>query len=271
MSQLVRLVLTCVTLLFAASAAHAQETSLVSVKTPRGVTQKFILIKPEKPAAAVILFAGGRGNLRLKDAQSMAWGRGNFLVRTRDKFAAHNLMVAVADAPSDRQQGMNAEFRMGAGHAADIGAMAAYLKKQADVPVWLVGTSMGTFSAAAGAIAAKGIDGLVLTSSITRSSPKWRIAKSFPDGVASMRLQQVKVPTLVVSHAKDACEHTPAADAKKLRGRLTSAKLVEVVVLDGGDPPRSVPCEAFSQHGFLGIEGKAVDTVAKFILANGKN
>jgi dienelactone hydrolase len=264
------LAVACSPLLVIAS-AHAQETSLVSLKTPRGATQKFILIKPAKPAASVILFAGGAGNLRLKNAQSMAWGSGNFLVRTRGKFAAHNLMVAVADAPSDRQSGMNAEFRTGGGHAGDISAMAAYLKKQADVPVWLVGTSMGTFSAAGGAIAAKDIDGVVLTSSITRSSPEWRIARSFPDGVASMRLHQVKMPALIVSHAKDACEHTPAADASKLRSRLANAKPVEVVVLDGGDPPKSEPCQAYSQHGFLGIESKAVDTIAKFILANTKN
>ena len=61
--------------------------------------------------------------------------------------------VAVIDAPSDHQDGMNAIFRMSGGHAADIGTVAAWLKKEAGVPVWLVGTSMGTFSAAGGAIA----------------------------------------------------------------------------------------------------------------------
>ena len=64
-------------------------------------------------------------------------------------------MVAVVDAPSDRQRGMNAIFRMSRAHAADIAAVADYLKKQSDVPVWLVGTSMGSFSAAGGAIGAK--------------------------------------------------------------------------------------------------------------------
>ncbi len=102
-------------------------------------------------------------------------------------FAAKGLMVAVLDAPSDQQGGMNATFRMGGGHAGDIGAVAAYLKKEAEVPVWLVGTSMGTFSAAAGAIGAKDIDGLVLTSTISRSKPQWKIAQSHPDGVAAWR------------------------------------------------------------------------------------
>jgi pimeloyl-ACP methyl ester carboxylesterase len=200
----------------------------------------------------------------------MRWGAGNFLVRTRDKFAAHDLMVAVVDAPSDHGKGMNAVFRMGNAHAGDIGAVAAHLRKEADVPVWLVGTSMGTFSAAGGAIGAKGIDGLVLTSTITRSLPGWIIAASHPDAVASMALDRVTVPALIVSHVKDGCNVTPAADAPKLKKRLENAKPVEVVLLQGGAPPRSAPCEAMAQHGFLGIEGKAVDAVAGFVKANSK-
>ena len=111
---------------------------------------------------------------------------------------------------------MNAIFRMSKAHADDIDAVAAYLKKQAAVPVWVVGTSMGTFSAAGGAIGAKGVDGLVLTSTITRSKPDWKIAGSHPNGVASMALQEVTVPTLIMSHRKDGCAITPAADAPKL-------------------------------------------------------
>lgn len=244
--------------------AHADST-LVSIQTSRGIKQSFILIKPEKPAASVILFAGGHGALGLKSASAMQWGAGNFLVRTRDKFAAHNLMVAVIDAPSDRRDGMNAIFRMGKSHADDIGAVAAYLKKQAPVPVWLVGTSMGTFSAAGGAIGAKDIDGLVLTSTVTRAKSDWKIAASHPNGVASMALQAVTVPTLIVSHQKDGCAVTPAADASKLSARLTKARKVDISLLDGGDPPQSDPCEAKSQHGFLGIEARAVGAIAQFV------
>lgn len=271
MTLIVRVVAPFIALLIGASAsAHAQNASVVSIQTPRGVKQAFILIKPDKPVASVILFAGGHGALGLQGASAMKWGKGNFLVRTRDKFAAHNLMVAVIDAPSDQQKGMNGIFRMGAAHAGDIGAVAAHLKKEAAVPVWLVGTSMGTFSAADGAIAAKNIDGLVLTSTITRAKPDWKIAQSHRDGVASMPLQRITVPTLIVSHTKDGCDITPAADAPKLRKGLSNAKVVDVVLLSGGDPPKSDPCEAMSQHGFLGIEGQAVDAIAKFVTANSK-
>lgn len=251
--------------LVAFTAAAQADTRLVSIDTQRGVKQSFLLIKPEKPVASVILFAGGHGALGLKSASAMQWGAGNFLVRSRDAFAAQNLMVAVIDAPSDQRGGMNAIFRMSPSHAADIGAVAAFLKTQAQVPVWLVGTSMGTFSAAGGAIGAKGIDGLILTSTITRSKPNWKIAASHPNAVASMALPQVTVPTLILSHRKDGCDITPAADAPKLSARLTKARKVETILLDGGDPPLSEPCEAKSQHGYLGIESKAVEAIAGFI------
>ena len=185
-------------------------------------------------------------------------------------FAAKDLMVAVIDAPSDQQSGMNAIFRMGSGHAGDIGAVAAYLKKEADVPVWLVGTSMGTFSAAGGAIGAKGIDGLVLTSTISRSKPQLEDRPEPPDGVASMALGKVTVPTLIVSHTKDGCDITPGVRRAEAAQAATDAKPVEVVLLEGGSPPQSAPCEAKSQHGFLGIEGKAVDAIANFVKANSK-
>src|SRR5215475_6449823 len=168
-----------------ATAAQVGRPALVSIQTPRGATQAFIFIKVDNPVSSVILFAGGHGALRLKSASSMEWGAEGFLVRSREKFAVHGLMVAVVDAPSDHQQGMNTRFRMSGAHAGDIGGIAAYLKKEADVPVWLVGTSMGTFSAARAAIAGKGIDGLVLTSSITCAMPDGMLAKSHPNGVAS--------------------------------------------------------------------------------------
>jgi len=253
-----------------AAAAPAGGAELVTIPTARGITEGFILIKPDHPVASVILFAGGHGALGLKSESSMKWGAGNFLVRSRDKFADHNLMVAVVDAPSDQQQGMSDAFRMGNRHAGDIGAVAAYLKKQAAVPLWLVGTSMGTLSAANGAISASGIDGLVLTSTITHAPHDWATAKAHPDGVASMALAKITVPTLIMSHRDDSCQVSPPAGAPKLRARLGKARKVEIALLDGGSPPKSEPCEAFAPHGYFGIEAQAVDTIAKFVIDNSK-
>jgi hypothetical protein len=248
--------------------ARADTATLVSIPTPRGATQAFILIKPDHPVAAVILFAGGRGVLGLKTASS---GAANFLVRSRDKFAAHNFIVAVVDAPSDQQHGMTAMFRMSNAHAGDIGGVVSYLKNVDAVPVWLIGTSAGTFSAAIGAITGgKNIDGLVLTSTVTRAPPEWAIARSHPNAVADMALSEITVPTLIMSHREDLCTATSAADAAMLRMRLTRTSKAEIALLDGGDPPQSSPCEAKAAHGYFGIEAQAVDTIANFINSNSK-
>ena len=250
--------------------AGASDATLVSLETPRGVTQPFILIRPDKAiSAAVILFAGGNGALGLTSATTMSWGAGNFLVRTREHFAAEGLLVAVVDAPSDYRDGMTATFRMSRDHASDIRAVVAHLKAIAKVPVWLVGTSMGTLSAAGAAVHAGGADGLVLTSTITRSKPGWSIARTHPDGVASMALGTIRLPVLVMSHAKDGCDITSASDTSKLKARLTNAKPTKVVLLDGGRQPKSDPCEAFAQHGYFGIEDKAVSEIVAFVKSSG--
>jgi pimeloyl-ACP methyl ester carboxylesterase len=107
-----------------------------------------------------------------------------------------------------------------------------------------------------------------LTSTITQAPPQRKIASGPRDGVASMDLDRIAVPTLIVSHRHDRCGATPPAGIKKLKNRLTRAGKVEIVMLDGGYAPRSQPCQAKSQHGFFGIEAKAVDAIVKFIKAN---
>jgi len=271
MKRLFRLVVPLVAFaLMNPAPSGAQDADLVSIDTPRGVKQAFILIEPEAPIASVILLAGGHGALGLKSPTEMEWGERSFLVRSREKFAAHKLIVAVVDAPSDREDGMDSAFRMGNAHAGDLGAVAAYLKELADVPVWLVGTSTGTWSAAWGAIAADHVDGLVLTSTITRPRAHWKLAQTHSDGVASLPLEEITLPTLIMAHESDTCDITPPDGASKLRNRLQNAKPVEIVLLSGGEATQSEPCEAMSRHGFLGVEDEAIEAITKFIKANSK-
>jgi pimeloyl-ACP methyl ester carboxylesterase len=265
--------------------ALAEDVSIVSIPTPRGVQQPFILIKPDHAIASVILFAGGNGVLGLNKVPPPAVGadafvNGNFLVRSREKFAEHGFMVAVIDVASDHQDGVTPIIRVSKDHAIDIGAVADYLKSQADVPVWLVGTSAGSWSAAAGAIAAGrdgiatgSIDGLVLTSTVTRIARGSAIARAFPEFArnypdSAMALSEIRVPTLMMWHSDDACEYTPALDARVLAKRLTQATKMEIALLNGGNPSKSDECDAYAAHGYYGIETEAVDRIADFITAN---
>lgn len=247
--------------LFAWCVAAQPAPQVVDVPTRAGVTQRYILIGPPEPKAAVILFAGGHGGLQVDDGGSMAWGKGNFLVRAAPLFAAEGLAVAVVDAPSDRQHSPYlAGFRQTPEHAADIGAVIARLKRDFNVPVWLVGTSRGTQSAAYIATRLGGaVDGLVLTSSIL-TDPRSRPVPDLP-------LESLKIPVLVVHHKDDGCRHCLYADVPRLMSRLAAIPRHELYTATGGVSVGD-PCEARAYHGYNGIEQSVVSRIATWMQAH---
>ncbi len=253
----------------------ADAWELVTLEGRPGVSTKMIVEIPEKSAASVLLLSGGVGTLELKSFAGRPFVGNkvyeqNFVVRTRSDFAKRGLAVGVIDTPSDRPQGMNAVFRLSNEHRLDIDAAINYLKQKAGVPVWLIGTSMGTVSVASVALDNTSITGIVLTSSITRSGQKWAIYRSHPRGIINLPLEKIKVAVLIASHKEDGCENSPAADAPELAARFSAARKVQTRLFDGGQTPRSGPCEALAQHGFLGIEDKVVDDIVAFIKEHSK-
>ncbi|MEM5405293.1 MULTISPECIES: alpha/beta hydrolase [Paraburkholderia] len=253
----------------ASSLAHAQSTPrVVDIPTRPGVTQRFLFIAPAAPKAVAILYAGGHGGLQLDPQGSFGWGANNFLVRSRMLFVNDGVAVAVIDAPSDRQAPPYLDgFRFTPEHAADARAVIAWLRGQLHVPVWLVGTSRGTQSVAAIAIAlAKddashdaGPDGIVLTSTILRENRGG-------DPVTGMNLAALKIPVLVVHNKDDACKVCPVAETDTLMQKLTQAPRTKLTLVSGG-ASRGDPCGAFAYHGFNGIESDVVHGITAWMLA----
>jgi dienelactone hydrolase len=240
------------------------ETSLkvVDIPTRPGVTQRVIVLTPAVPKAAVVLMAGGHGGLQVSPNGSMKWGEGNFLMRTRQQFADQGLLVAVVDAPSDRQSlpFLNG-FRQTPEHVADLQAVIAWLRDSAKVPVWLVGTSRGTQSAAYIATELSGAqapDGLVLTSTIL-TDPKGR-------PVTAMPLGKLKLPVLVVHHEQDGCVHCSFSDMPAMMDKLVNTPRRQLLTFTGGNN-KGDPCDAFAYHGFNGLETEVVRQTAAWILA----
>ena len=252
--------------LLLAYASHAWpqvEQKVIDIPTRPGVTQRMAVLAPPGPKAAVILFAGGHGGLRIYPNGSFRWGEGNFLVRTRQQFAQQGLLVVVVDAPSDRlSPPFLSGFRQRPEHAADIGAVIAWIRQQANVPVWLVGTSRGTQSAAYVATQLSGPggpDGLVLSSSILVDD------NSRP--LPAMPLENLQIPVLVIHHEQDGCGPCPYYRIPPLMQKLALVRKTELLKFRGGINQGDA-CEAQAYHGFNGLENEVVAQTAAWILNN---
>lgn len=248
----------CLALPMLASAQLTQ--GVIDLPTRAGVTQRMLVISPAQPKAAVVLLAGGHGGLQMFPSGSMKWGEGNFLVRSRERFAEQGLLVAVVDAPSDKQSAPYLSgSRQTAEHVADMKAVIAWLRESAKVPVWLVGTSRGTQSAAYVATELAGgdsPDGVVLTSTIL-SDKRGR-------PVPAMPLTKIRIPVLVVHHEQDGCSYCLFADMPLLMSQLKSNARHELITFKGGQSTGD-PCAAFGYHGFNGIEADVVSQIAAWV------
>jgi hypothetical protein len=243
-------------LLVAAGATRAED--IVTLPTRAGVTQSYLLSTPEKgnARAVAVLFAGGPGKVDLeRETARTAFDHGNFLVRSRPLFTRNAVAVAVVDAPSDQPRGMDDAFRLGADHSEDIAKVVADLRTRfPGLPVYLVGTSRGTVSAAAvGRRSGKAVDGVVLTATLFLTSRK-------QPGLSGFDFSSIGSALLFVHHVDDGCAYTPHSSARGLSDRYP------LISVAGGPPALSRPCEALSPHGFLGKEAETVGAIVKWML-----
>lgn len=245
------------------SGALAQITQkVVDIPTRPGVSQRVLALVPNRPKAAAILFAGGNGSVKLAPDGSLGAAKNNFLVRTREMFAAKDVLTIVVDAPSDRQEApFLSGFRQTPEHVEDMRAVMSWARAQANVPVWLVGTSRGTQSAAHVAIesaGAAGPDGLVLTSTILTEK------KGRP--VTAMALDKLRIPVLIVHHEQDGCPLCAFSDIRSLTDKLVNSPRTQLITFTGGED-RGDPCEALAYHGYNGLEEKVVSQIIDWMLA----
>lgn len=233
-----------------AAAVSAAETW--TLQTPRGVTQPVLIEVPDHPKAAVVLFAGGDGGVEFANNDLTSY-RLNFLLRSCAEFLRHGFVVATIGAPSDRPAPnyMDDKFRKSKEHADDTLAVVSALRKQFGVPVWLVGTSRGTLSAAAAGLQlGKAIDGVVLTSTMA--------------DVVDLPIERFEVPVLMVHHERDACRETYYREAKRTAGKIKAPR-TELVAFSGGKD-EGKPCQAMAYHGFNGLEAEVVAAMANWML-----
>jgi predicted alpha/beta-hydrolase family hydrolase len=213
-----------------------------------------------EPAAGargtVFLFPGGAGGFgRVENGKALSK---NFLVRSSAGFVEHGFNVAIFGRPSDFDD-LDFGDRISEAHMADVRKILDDVKMRSPAPIWIVGTSRGTISAAAMAsrIQDPTIAGLVLTASIVN------VGK--PGALTSQDLSDIRVPVLLYHHAMDACAQCRPADVPSVMQRLIHAPVKKLMFVDKGANPSGEVCGAQHWHGFIGMEKQAIDEITTWM------
>ena len=243
-----------------AAAAPVAAHEMASLASRPGVTQSFLIIEggDARPQAIALLYTGGGGRINLhREGAEIKFRGGNFLVRSAPELARHGVLPVVMDAPSDQGE-LTDGYRTGSAQTADARAVIGELKRRfPGLPLYIVGTSRGTISAAVlGRELGSEIAGVVLTSTMFGSYNFKRQAPS----LRGFDYGAIRSPLLFVHHREDGCEHTPYASAAQLASRYP------LISVTGGKPAESGPCEPFAAHGYFGREKETVAAMAAWML-----
>jgi hypothetical protein len=264
-SVLRRLALAGVLAMPMASAASAAE-QMVEIPTRAGHSVRAILIEPDNaPSAAVILLSGGDGLLDITPDGRITSGANNQVVRTRADYARAGFLTLVPDIADDFKTGSKGVangYRWSPEHAQDIGALVTWLRAKT-AKVHLVGTSRAALSVANAATRLEGAarpDTIVITSGMLM-----QVNGRQPSAERTVgNLDRITMPVFLMYHQNDACSVTPPDKVLPFKALLTKAASVDVTMLSGGRT-QGDPCEAMSYHGYLGIDGEVVKTVAAWL------
>lgn len=211
---------------------------------------------PANPHAVVFMFAGADGTVSFNQAGQIARLNGNFLMRTEPLWLAQGFGFATLSASSSLMG-----QRRTAAYAATIARGIDFVHTRTQAPVWLVGTSMGSIAAANGAAHLPGrVAGVVLTSSVAAAS------RAAPETVFDSDLGAIAVPALIVSNRGDNCPSAGPGFAPQILAALARAPKKELIYVESHQL-QSDPCDAYSPHGYLGIEAEVVQRTADWIRA----
>jgi pimeloyl-ACP methyl ester carboxylesterase len=229
-------------------------------------------VSDQEARTALVLLIGGSGYLDLDDHGCPRWLTRNSLIRMRPYFHAAGFVTALIDAPSDfRGQDGLAGFRMATRHADDLGKVIADLRQRFHGPVWVVGHSRGTISAANAAGRLSGTaapNGVVLMSAMMTGGR----SKQNPwtnQTVFDTPLDAIAVPVLIVGHAADNCARSPARLIGAVAARIHAARQQVAVVTGGpikpGRPESLVNCGIGDPHDFVDQEAEVAAGILRFI------
>ncbi len=249
---------TLATLVLCIFAWPAAAQAIVQDIPVAGGSERVLYVGPANPRAVVFMFAGGDGTVSFNTANQISHGSGNFLLRTQALWLAQGFGFATIGSGTSLMG-----RRHTPAYAETIGRAVDFVRSRSAAPIWLVGTSMGSIAAANGAAHLPGrIAGVVLTSSVAAPN------RASGETVFDSDLGAIAVPALVVANRGDNCPSAGPAFAPQILAALARSPRKEIIYAESHEL-RSDPCEAFSPHGYLGIEATIVQQIADWIRASG--
>lgn len=241
--------------MFVASTAYAGD-AMLRVDVRPGAQVPVYLMQRDGALATVVLLPGA--DAELAPGEDGAPTSRNFLVRSRDHFAEAGFNVAIVGRASDRRE-LDYPDLISTEHVGELLKVVDALKRELGLPVWLIGNSRGTVSAAAAAIAFGNdrLAGLVLTSSVT----SFRRVGALP----RQDLGAIRIPVLLVHHDRDACAICRAAEVPFIFDGLRNASVRRTIFISGGEGATGDVCGPLHHHGYIGQERQVVGQIAAWI------
>lgn len=241
-----------------AGAAKQEVVTLSSRQDVLGganIVLSYLLDAPEgqAPDAVLLVIPGGNGlvNLKIRDGKIRHDLQANLFVRNTKPFHDRRIGLAMPDVPSDRSKGVNATFRKGREHAADLRAVLNDLKtRYPQSKIYFASTGTGGVSAlfAAGQIGGD-LDGVILAGADTSQ-------------LHAYDHSAVKTRVLMMHHRMDSCESAPMIEAKEIADRYS---FTLIPFSGGASGPDGDPCGSRTSHGFFGLDEKAVATIGEWM------
>lgn len=220
--------------------ALGAEELVTSAKYASGEAVPYILdsASPD-PRYVVILFPGGSGVVdpRLENGRLVYGFRGNFLVRSRPYLVDREFAAVVTNTTKSEER---------------VQAVLDDLKRRFPAAkIYLMGTSNGTYSTMAlSEYLSERIAGVIHTSSLNT--------------ISRFDSRRYKNRQLIVSHRGDVCRGTlfsASSDAHERYG-------TDFIAVEGGISTGEY-CEAFSHHGYNGVERETIDKIKDWIRRGG--
>lgn len=179
-------------------------------------------------------------------------------MRSRAHWLDEETLTIVVDAPSDQWATFNQRFRESPRYGADVEALLKEIGRRHSIEDWtFVGTSEGSVSAFHAARMNPALARrTILTASLFRST------RNGP-GLSAAKWPDLSAELLWVHHEDDPCEYTSYRDAREF-SRISRKPLLTV---RGGGPGRGEFCEAFTAHGFVGVERETVMAMRSWVKA----